>query len=623
MEKPTNNKSPNNRPVPPAPQLGGNFFWGVMIMAALWMFMQGSKNKDLTPITFTQFIEEVKKDQIETVVFEGTSIYGKFKDTMIDGKSVVGKGFQSYGDTSSDVYLKILQDKNITPVYRAPSDYGLLWSIVISFGSIFLLFWLLNKRSGGSGAGSPFSFGKMSNLLKTNSSKVTFADVAGIDEVKQEIMEIVDCLKNPQRYREMGATIPKGVLLFGGPGTGKTLLAKAIANEAGVPFFSAGGSEFVEMFVGVGASRVRSLFEQAKKNAPCLVFIDEIDAIAKHRGGVGSMSGGHDEQNQTLNQILTEMQGFEENSGIIIIAATNRPEVLDPAILRPGRFDRKIYVSPPDMKGREAILKIHAKGRKMSPDINFEQLSKATAGMSGADLENLLNEAALLAVRKKEDVITMKVIEEARDKILMGVERKNLVTKDEEKRKTAYHEAGHAIMPLVFTNLNRLHKVSIIPRNMSLGVTQTTSEENQVSFDHKQAEAFLCFCFGGRAAEEVIFNHFSSGASDDLKKATSIARRMICEWGMSKKFGPISFSQSQNGLENNLISPETMKQIDEEIQNILTKAYKKTVSILTDNKKALDKITEMLMANETCTGEEITEAVKDMLVKDSVNQELA
>jgi len=365
--------------------------------------------------------------------------------------------------------------------------------------------------------------------------------------------------------------------------------------------------------VGVGASRVRSLFDQAKKNAPCLVFIDEIDAIAKHRGGVGSMSGGHDEQNQTLNQILTEMQGFEENSGIIIIGATNRPEVLDPAILRPGRFDRKIYVSPPDLKGREAILKIHAKSRNMAPNINFEQLAKATTGMSGADLENLLNEAALLSVRKNEDSITMKTIEEARDKILMGLERKTLVTKDEEKRKTAYHEAGHAIMPLVFKNINRLHKVSIIPRNMSLGVTQTTAEENQVSFDNKQAEAFLCFCFGGRAAEDIIFKHFSSGASDDLKKATSIARRMVCEWGMSKKFGPISFNQSQNGLENNLISPETMKLIDEEIQSILSKAYEKTVAILTANKAALDKITEMLMAQETCTGEEITEVVSGML----------
>lgn len=618
MEKNSNNRNPNNRPVPPTPpQLGGNFFWGMIIAMSIFMFINASKMKDVAPITFTQFIDEVKKDQIETVMFEGSTIYGKFKDTVVDGKSVVGKSFQTYGDTSSDIYIKLLQDKNITPIYRPPSDYSLFWTLIISFGSIYFLFWLLNKRNG-AGAGGAFSFGKMSNLLKTNSSKVTFADVAGIDEVKQEVSEIVDCLKDPSKYREMGAAIPKGILLFGGPGTGKTLLAKAIANEAGVPFFSANGSEFVEMFVGVGASRVRSLFEQAKKNAPCLIFIDEIDAIAKHRGGVGAASGGHDEQNQTLNQILTEMQGFEENSGIIIIAATNRPEVLDPAILRPGRFDRKIYVSPPDMKGREAILKIHAKSRKVSPDINFETLAKATAGMSGADLENLLNEAALLAVRQKQSIISMKIIEEARDKILMGVERKNLVTKDEEKRKTAYHEAGHAIMPLVFKNLNRLHKVSIIPRNMSLGVTQTTSEENQVSFDNKQAEAFLCFCFGGRAAEEVVFNHFSSGASDDLKKATSIARRMVCEWGMSKRFGPISFNQSQNGLENNLISPETMKLIDEEIKDILTKAYNKTVLILTENRPALDKITEMLMAQETCTGEEITDAVKDLLVKTSV-----
>lgn len=612
-------QKPNNTPKPPVPpSLGSNIFWVAMIFITIWLMFAAQKNKNLQPITFAEFIESVKKDQVETVTFEGSNIYGKFKDQTVSDQKIVGKNFQTYGDTTSDIYLKVLQENRITPVYQPVQDNNLMWTFIMMFGPVVLLIWWFSKRNG-TGAGA-MSFGKMSNLIKPNSSKVTFADVAGIDEVKEEVMEIVDCLKNPEKYRSIGATIPKGVLLFGGPGTGKTLLARAIANEAGVPFFSASGSEFIEMFVGVGASRVRSLFDQAKKSAPCLIFIDEIDAIAKHRGGAGSMTGGHDEQNQTLNQILTEMQGFQENSGIIIIGATNRPEVLDPAILRPGRFDRKIYVSPPDMKGREAILKIHAKGKKMAPNINFETLAKATAGMAGADLENLLNEAALMTVRNKEEVITMKTIEEARDKILMGLERKNLVTKDEEKKKTAYHEAGHAIMPLVFKNLNRLHKVSIIPRNMSLGVTQTTSEDNQVSFDNKQAEAFLCFCFGGRAAEDLIFNHYSSGASDDLKKATSIARRMICEWGMSKKFGPISFSQSQNNMENNLISPETMKMIDEEIQAILTKAYQKTLDILTENKAALEKITSMLMEKETCTGEEITEAVQGMLVLTTVDK---
>ena len=610
MDNKNNNKKPNNQ-IPP--NMSGNFFWIIAILLSAYFIANINSRGAIPEITFTEFMKGVEADQIETnsVTFEGQNIYGKFKDQTINGKIETGKKFRTLGNTSSETYLKTLQDKKITPVYIQPQDNSWFWSLLFFFGPVILIIWWFSRRNGGSGA---MSFGKMKSLTKPSNSKVTFADVAGIDEVKQEVTEIVDCLKNPEKYKQMGASIPKGVLLFGGPGTGKTLLAKAIANEAGVPFFSANGSEFVEMFVGVGASRVRDLFEQAKKNAPCLIFIDEIDSIAQNRGGV-SVSGGHDEQKQTLNQILTEMQGFSENSGIIIIAATNRPEVLDPAILRPGRFDRKIYVSPPDLKGRESILKIHAKGKKMSPDVNFETLAKATAGMAGADLENLLNEAALMAVRNQESEISMKTIEEARDKILMGVERKTLVTKDEEKRKTAYHEAGHAIMPLVFKNLNRLHKVSIIPRNMSLGVTQTTAEENQVSFDNKQAEAFLCFCFGGRAAEELIFNHFSSGASDDLKKATSIARRMICEWGMSPKFGPISFNQSQNGLENNLISPETMKQIDEEIQNILKQAYNKTLSILKDNRAALEKITNMLMEKETCTGEEITEAVQSLLVK--------
>jgi cell division protease FtsH len=563
------------------------------------------KSQNVQEIPFPEFLEAVKKNQIESVVFQGNEIRGKIKKADINGKIVEGLNFKSYGNTNAGVYLKILEENKITPEY-APESVGFMSILALALPFV-LFFWLFSKlnKSGGGASGLMSSVSKMNKKVDPKDLKVKFADVAGIDEIRQEVSEVVDFLKTPEKFKKMGAKVPKGVLLIGPPGTGKTLLARAVAGEAGVPFFSISGSEFVEMFVGVGASRVRSLFEDAKKNAPCIVFIDEIDAVGKKRGDGSGFGGSHSEQENTLNQLLTAMDGFEENSGVIVIAATNRLDSLDPALLRAGRFDRKVRIDLPDMKGREQILKVHSKNKKMSPDIDYKILSQATTGMAGADIDNLLNEAALIAGRQEKESIDMVVIEEARDKILMGIERKNLVMKDEEKRKTAVHEAGHALITLLLPQLDRLHKVSIIPRGMALGVTQTTPEENLVSFNHEKAESYICMLMAGRAAEDIEFKHFSSGASDDLKRATMIARKMICEWGMSKKFGPISFNQSQNGFENNLISQQKMAEIDNEIQNMLTEMYEKTKDLLIKNNKSLVDIADLLMKKETCTGEEI------------------
>lgn len=603
-----------NKEKKPLPQ-NTMFVYIILITAVFISLMTVGKTKNQA-ITFPQFMSAVKSNQIETVEFEGDVITGKFKSTTIDNKVISGIVFETYGATKSDVYLQILENNKVVPIYKPESGNSMLLTMLLSFGPVILLVWFFMRmqKKGGNGL---MSFNTLNRLTKKDQHQVTFADIAGIDDIKQEVSEIVDFLKKPEAYKAMGAKIPKGVLLSGEPGTGKTMLAKAMANEAGVPFFSASGSDFVEMFVGTGASRVRSLFSEAKKSAPCIIFIDELDAVAKKRSEAGSMTGGHSEQEQTLMQILTEMQGFEENPGIIVIGATNRPDSLDPAILRPGRFDRKIYVNLPDLKGREAILKSHVGTKKMSSDVNFEILAKATAGMAGANLENLLNESALMATRRGDKEISMKIIEEARDKILMGLERKTLVMKDSDKRKTAIHEAGHALITLALPNLDRLHKVSIIPRGMALGVTQTTPEENQVSFDNDKAKSYICMLMAGRAAEDVEFNHFSSGASDDLKRATSIARRMICEWGMSEKLGPVSFNQSNNGFENNLVSQEKMKEIDEEIQTLLQDCYNRTKNLLIKNKESLDIISEMLISKETCTGEEIIEAIKDKLVRET------
>ena len=445
-----------------------------------------------------------------------------------------------------------------------------------------------------------------------NKPKVTFEDVAGIDEVKEEVSEIVDFLKNPKKFQQLGGRIPKGVLLAGVPGTGKTLLAKAIAGEANVPFLSVSGSEFVEMFVGVGASRVRDLFEQAKRHAPCIVFIDEIDAVGRRRGA--GVTGGHDEREQTLNQLLVEMDGFESSEGIIVIAATNRPDILDPALLRPGRFDRQIYVPLPDVRGRLEILKIHTKDKPLADDVDLEVIARSTPGFSGADLANIVNEAALIAARKNHGKITMEDFEEAKDKVTMGIERKSMVLSEEEKVTTAYHEAGHTLVAKLLPNADKVHKVTIIPRGKALGITQQLPEEDKYTYTKDYLLDRLCVLFGGRVAEELALGTISTGAGNDIERATEIARRMVAEWGMSDRIGPIAVKlKEQFGEPVELISEEMKRLIDKEVKRIIKETYERTREIISQNMDKLENLAKALLERETLTGEEIDEAMRGEL----------
>ena len=454
------------------------------------------------------------------------------------------------------------------------------------------------------------SFGKSRARLVENKNRVTFKDVAGVDEAKDDLQEIVHFLKDPKKYTKLGGRIPKGVLLVGPPGTGKTLLARAVAGEAGVPFFTISGSDFVEMFVGVGASRVRDLFEQGKKSAPCLIFIDEIDAVGRHRGA--GMGGGHDEREQTLNQLLVEMDGFESTEGVILIAATNRPDVLDPALLRPGRFDRRVVVGKPDLKGREHILNVHMKKTPLGPDVEVTKIARGTPGMSGADLENLVNEAALVAARTDKKYLEMEDFEKAKDKVIMGSERKSMVISEEDRRTTAYHEAGHTLVGKLLKGLDPIHKVTIIPRGMALGLTQTLPEKDALSFSRMQAENWIAFAFGGRAAEELIFKDFTTGAANDIERATAMARKMVCEWGMSP-LGPLAYEKNDGpvfqgmnyGQKTKDYSESKAQEIDAEISRIINEGYKKAMDIIVANKESLEKITMALLEYETIDGHEV------------------
>jgi cell division protease FtsH len=479
---------------------------------------------------------------------------------------------------------------------------------MLFIGIMFFLF----MRQLQAGGGKAMSFGKAKARLLTDSqNRVTFADVAGIDEAKDEVEEIIAFLKDPKKFQRLGGRIPKGVLLIGPPGTGKTLLARAIAGEAGVPFFSISGSDFVEMFVGVGASRVRDLFEQGKKHAPCIIFIDEIDAVGRHRGA--GLGGGHDEREQTLNQLLVEMDGFESNEGVIIIAATNRPDVLDPAILRPGRFDRRITVPRPDVRGREEILRVHAKRTPLSPDVDLETLARGTPGFSGADLENLVNEAALLAARQDKDALSMGDFELAKDKVYMGTERRSMVISDEEKRTTAVHEAGHTLISVLINHHDPVHKVSIIPRGPALGVTWYLPKDDRHNLSREQAQSAIAVALGGRIAEEIIFGQMTTGAGNDIEKATEIAHKMVCEWGMSEKLGPLAYGKKEESIflgrdyaqRTQDYSEQTAQEIDQEVRAIVQAQYVRVKDLLTEGREKLTRLADALIERETLDSEEI------------------
>jgi len=533
-------------------------------------------------IIFSSLIKEVKAGNVKTVTIESHNIIGVFKN---------GKKFTTYAPTYPG--LVTLLEKNNVEIDAKPKP-GSPWyfSFLIDWLPMIIIlfaFWYFFWRQMQGGAGKAMSFGKSkAKLLNDGTNKVTFKDVAGIEESKQELEEIVDFLKDPKKFTKLGGRIPHGVLLVGPPGTGKTLLAKAIAGEAGVPFFSISGSDFVEMFVGVGASRVRDLFAQGKKNAPCIIFIDEIDAVGRHRGA--GLGGGHDEREQTLNQLLVEMDGFEPNEGVILIAATNRPDVLDPALLRPGRFDRQVVVPKPDIKGREEILKVHIKDVPLDKDVNLKVIARGTPGFSGADLANMVNEAALLAARKNETAVTMSDLEEAKDKVMMGTERRSMVITEKEKKITAYHESGHTLVAKLLPGTDPIHKVTIIPRGMAMGLTQQLPIDEKHNYDKEYLLNEIAILLGGRTAEEIIFNQMTTGASNDIERATDIARKMICEWGMSDKLGPISFGKKEEQIflgrefaQHKDYSESTAVAIDGEVKEIITENHQRARAILTEN----------------------------------------
>jgi cell division protease FtsH len=558
----------------------------------------GNTQQEANEVTYSEFISRLESGDVAEIIVKGEHVEGKLNDNS---------SFTTNGPTDGERFQKLLRKHEVKTTYKQPDDTGMWQSLLLSWLPILLFtgLWFLLFRQLQSGGGKAMSFGKSrAKLLSENQQRVTFADVAGIEEAKAELEEIVAFLRDPKKFTRLGGRIPKGVLLIGPPGTGKTLLARAIAGEAGVPFFSISGSDFVEMFVGVGASRVRDLFGQGKKNAPCIIFIDEIDAVGRHRGA--GLGGGHDEREQTLNQLLVEMDGFESNEGVIIIAATNRPDVLDPAMLRPGRFDRHVTVSRPDLRGREAILRVHVRRVLLATDVNLSVIARGTPGFSGADLENLVNEAALLAARRDGDSVAMQDFELAKEKVLMGAERRSMIISEKERRITAFHEAGHALIAMVEEHSDPVHKVSIIPRGGALGVTMTLPAEDRYCVSKDELLATITRAMGGRAAEDLVFEHFSTGAANDLEQSTKIARDMVCSYGMSEKLGPVSLSDDHNpvfiGREFGAApkhSPEKARQIDDEVYAILTERYARAKQILLERRDVLDKIAHALLERET------------------------
>jgi len=584
-----------------------------LLLIALFNLFQGTSNNNSgsSSISFSDFMAAVENGNVSEVQIKGNNVQGFFEDS---------RPFNTYAPNYPNLVDKL--NESGVKITAIPTEKGLhpILSVLLSWFPMLLLIgvWIFFMRQMQSGGGKALGFGKSkAKLLTEQIGKITFSDVAGIDEAKQELEEVVEFLKDPKKFSRLGGKIPRGCLLIGPPGTGKTLLAKAIAGEANVPFFSISGSDFVEMFVGVGASRVRDMFEQAKRNAPCIIFIDEIDAVGRHRGA--GLGGGNDEREQTLNQLLVEMDGFETNEGVIIIAATNRPDVLDPALLRPGRFDRQVSISNPDIIGRDKILKIHIKNVKVSPKFDSKIIARGTPGFSGADLANLVNEAALLAARKNKRLVTKEDFEEAKDKVMMGAERRSMVMTDDEKKLTAYHEAGHAIATLHSPASDPIHKATIIPRGRALGMVMRLPEKDQLSMKQDQMSAHLLIAMGGRIAEEMIFgkDKITNGAASDIQMVTNLARKMVTEWGMSEKLGRLKYNNDSEEVflghsvtQSKNLSDATAKLIDEEIRNIVDEAETECRKILTKNIEELHIIAKGLLEYETLSGDEIKDLLK-------------
>jgi cell division protease FtsH len=580
-------------------------FWIVLVVVGvlIWNFSTKLQQHERVA-TFSEFMSAADAGTVESVTITGQEIVGVSKGTH--------ETFHTYAPAQYDGLANKLIDKGV--IVKAKEPTASPWaSLLYSWAPVLLMigFWIFFMRQMQSGGNKALSFGKSKAKLSSSSQKkVTFKDVAGVDEAKEELQEIIEFLKEPQKFQKLGGRIPKGVLLMGPPGTGKTLLARAVAGEANVPFFSISGSDFVEMFVGVGASRVRDLFEQGKKNAPCIVFIDEIDAVGRHRGA--GLGGGHDEREQTLNQLLVEMDGFESNEGVILVAATNRPDVLDPALLRPGRFDRRIVVNRPDVKGREGILGVHTRKIPMSDDVQVPVLARGTAGFSGADLANLVNEAALNAARYNQKVVRMHDFEYAKDKVLMGSERRSMIISDAEKRVTAIHEAGHALLTVLLPYADPIHKVTIIPRGMALGLTQQLPADEKHNYSRDYLNDQIAILLGGRIAEEITMDSLTTGAGNDLERSTELARRMVCEWGMSDAMGPLTFGKKEEQIflgreiaQHQDYSEDTALKIDQEVKRFVTDNYQRSHRILSENKDPLLKMADALLAREVLDAEQV------------------
>lgn len=581
--------------------------WLVISLMMIMLF-QVFKQQDRTSSTidYSDFLSMVESGSVMQVTVQGDNL---------TGMSSQGP-FKTYAPEDPEL-ISLLRSKGVK-ISAKPEEDSSWFQVFLSWVPMLLLIgvWIFFMRQMQAGGGKALSFGKSrARLMSDSQEKVTFEDVAGIDEAKEELQEIIEFLRDPKKFTRLGGRIPKGVLLVGSPGTGKTLLARAIAGEAGVPFFSISGSDFVEMFVGVGASRVRDLFVQGKKNAPCIIFIDEIDAVGRHRGA--GLGGGHDEREQTLNQLLVEMDGFESNEGVILISATNRPDVLDPALLRPGRFDRQVVVPVPDIKGREGILKVHAKKTVLADDVDLGTLARGTPGFTGADLENMVNEAALMGARRGKDKVEMIDFEDAKDKVLMGTERRSMIISDSEKKTTAYHESGHALIAKLLPGTDPIHKVTIIPRGRALGLTQQLPMDEKHTYPKDYLLSSICILMGGRAAEELVLNIKTTGAGNDIERATEMARKMVCDYGMSDKLGPLSFGKKEEQIflgreisQHRDYSEETAQMIDKEVSNIVMGSYRKTYQLIQENIEILHNLANALLEKETLEAHDIDEIMK-------------